>query len=98
MPARTYYVYILASRRRTIYTGDTANLARRLEQHLAESGSVFVAKYNVHRLVYVERASSRMEAVEREKQIKRWRREKKVVLIERINPTWADLTFHPGAW
>ena len=90
-----YHVYILASHRRTLYTGITSNLGLRLSQHAEGLGSKFAAKYNVNRLVLAEEAPSRMEAVEREKQIKRWRREKKISLIESINPHWIDMTNTP---
>jgi putative endonuclease len=90
-----YHVYILASHRKTLYTGVTSNLTHRLSQHAEGRGSQFAAKYNVNRLVFAEEASTRMEAVAREKQIKRWRREKKLSLIESINPHWVDLTNTP---
>ena len=90
-----YHVYILASHRKTLYTGVTSNLTRRLSQHAEGRGSQFAAKYNVNRLVFAEEAPTRMEAVAREKQIKRWRREKKLALIESINPQWVDLTNTP---
>jgi putative endonuclease len=90
-----YHVYILASHRKTLYTGVTSNITHRLSQHALGMGSKFVSKYNVHRLVFTEEAPTRMEAVGREKQIKRWRREKKIALIESINPHWIDLTNTP---
>jgi putative endonuclease len=89
--ARTYYVYILANRSRTLYTGVTSNLARRLYQHRSGLISGFTSRYAVHRLVHVEIATSPRDAIAREKQIKRWTRVKKVELIESTNPEWADL-------
>jgi putative endonuclease len=87
-----FNVYIIASRSRTLYTGVTSNLNRRLAQHSSGKGSKFAAKYKINRLVYAEYAPSAAVAIEREKQIKRWRRSKKIALIESINPTWTDLT------
>ena len=89
----TFHVYILASHRRTLYIGVTSNLNARLGQHLAGTGSKFTSKYNIRRLVYAEATPSATIAIEREKQIKRWRREKKIALIESINPHWVDLTY-----
>ena len=89
--ARTYYVYILTNRSRTLYTG-TSNLARRLYEHRSGIGSSFTSKYAIHRLVHVETATNPRDAIAREKQIKRWTRAKKVALIEATNPNWADLS------
>ena len=88
---RNYYVYILANRSRTLYVGVTNNLARRLAQHREGKPNSFTSRYAVTRLVHVEVASSARSAIEREKQIKRWSRWKKVTLIEADNPQWADL-------
>jgi putative endonuclease len=88
---RNYYVYILASRSRTLYVGVTNDLERRLAQHRAGVGSRFVRKYGVQRLVHIECASSPRDAIAREKQIKRWSRAKKVALVAASNPRWADL-------
>jgi putative endonuclease len=88
---RTYCVYILASRSRNLYTGVTNNLQRRVFEH--QNGLVpgFSSKYKIHRLVYYEVFGDIRYAIEREKEIKAWRREKRVALIERRNPTWEDL-------
>ena len=91
----SFHVYILASHRRTLYVGVTSNLNARLRQHLSGTGSKFTSKYNVRRLVYAEATQSATVAIEREKQIKRWRRAKKIALIESINPHWIDLTYTP---
>jgi len=91
----TFHVYILASRRRTLYIGVTSNLNGRLSQHRNGTGSKFTAKYKTTRLVYAEATPSATVAIEREKQIKRWRRDKKIALIESINPHWTDLTYTP---
>ena len=85
------YVYIAASKSRTLYVGVTNDLRRRMWEHREKKGSAFAAKYNVTRLVYSEEFADIRDAIAREKQLKRWRREKKVWLIERENPDWKDL-------
>ena len=91
--AGTYYVYILASGRRgTLYIGVTNNLRIRLEQHRGGRGSEFVKKYGVHRLVHVETFALPQEAIAREKQLKNWRHDWKIQLIEKENPGWSDLS------
>jgi putative endonuclease len=91
--ARTYYVYILASRRYgTLYIGVTNNVRTRLEQHRAGRGSKFVKQYEVFRLVLVEEFSSPQEAILREKQLKEWQRDWKIRLVEEANPDWSDLS------
>ena len=93
--SRTYFVYILANRSRTLYVGVTNDLAMRLAQHREGRPNSFTSRYAVYRLVHVDQASSPRSAIEREKQIKRWSRWKKVALIEATNPDWRDLT---DAW
>jgi putative endonuclease len=89
----TYYVYILASGRHgTLYIGVTNNIRVRLEQHRTGRGSEFVKKYGVHRLVHVETFPSAREAIAREKQLKNWRRDWKIRLIEEENLDWGDLS------
>ena len=89
----TYYVYILASGRHgTLYIGVTNNVRVRLEQHRAGGGSEFVKKYGVHRLVHVESFRSAREAIAREKQLKNWRRDWKIRLIEEENLDWSNLS------
>ena len=85
-----YYVYILASSARTLYTGVTNNLERRIRQHRAGE-SEFTARYNITRLVHYEVTNSILTAIARAKEIKAWRRAKKVALIEQGNPEWEDL-------
>ncbi len=88
-----YYVYILASGRHgTLYIGVTNNLRARLEQHRAGRGSKFVSKYKVYRLVHVETFATPQEAIAREKQLKFWRRDWKIELIEKDNLDWSDLS------
>ena len=88
----TYYVYILASRSHTLYTCVTNDLERRLYQHRLGEGSAFTRKYRAHRLVYFESTPNVLSAIAREKEIKGWRREKKVKLIRTANPRWRDLS------
>src|SRR5579862_7478118 len=88
---RRYYVYIVASKTRVIYVGMTGFIMRRVLRHRAGEGGEFTRKYRVHRLVYVEGFQNVENAISRETEIKKWRREKKVELIERENPTWEDL-------
>jgi putative endonuclease len=87
-----YAVYILASQRNgTLYIGVTSNLLQRVEQHKALAVPGFTRRYNVTRLVYVERYTDVHEAIAREKQLKGWNRAWKLKLIERSNPDWNDL-------
>ena len=81
MAAKQYYVYILSSISRVLYVGVTNNLERRMYEHRNKLNSGFTAKYNVDRLVYFEVTDNIHVAIEREKQIKAWRRSKKVALI-----------------
>ncbi len=90
--SRGGYVYILSNRSRTLYTGVTNNLERRMYEHKRKIGSQFAAKYNLTQLVYYEPFGDIREAIAREKQIKGWRRERKIALIESANPEWKDLT------
>ena len=88
-----YYVYILASRRHgTLYIGVTNSLQKRLEEHRNGEGSSFVKTYGVYHLVYVETFERAIEAIAREKQLKRWKRDWKIELIERENLEWRDLS------
>ena len=87
-----YYVYILANRSHTIYTGVTNDLEHRVRQHKAKvDPDCFTARYNVSRLVYYEAFTNVDEAIEWEKRIKGWLREKKVALIQERNKYWRDL-------
>jgi len=87
-----YFVYILSSFTRTIYIGVTNNIERRLYEHKQKLIKGFTSKYNVSSLVYFESFSDINAAIAREKEIKKWRREKKVALIESTNPDWEDLS------
>lgn len=87
-----YYVYILSNKRRTVlYTGVTNDLSRRLAEHKSKAFKGFTAKYNCDQLVYYEEFSLISEAIHREKQLKRYKREWKVNLIESMNREWKDL-------
>jgi putative endonuclease len=89
----TYWVYILASQKHgTLYIGVTNSLAQRMQQHRQGRGSEFVKRYNINRLVYVEPYDHPMDAIQREKQLKRWKRDWKIELIEQDNPDWNDLS------
>jgi putative endonuclease len=90
---RNYYVYTLASKRNgTLYIGVTNNLLNRSFQHKTkENKKSFTAKYNVNRLVHYEIFVDIGAAIAREKQLKNWRREWKIKLIEEENPVWRDL-------
>jgi putative endonuclease len=81
----------MASRTGTLYTGLTSNIKKRVWEHKNHIVPGFSDKYKTERLLYYEIISDSLSAIEREKQIKKWRREKKVKLIESINPQWADL-------
>lgn len=85
------WVYILASRSRRLYVGVTRDLQRRWYQHVAGTADGFTRRYRIHRLVHAEMTPRLSDAIRREKQIKGWRRSKKVVLVETGNPTWDDL-------
>lgn len=87
-----YYVYILSSPTGTLYTGMTNNLERRVYQHKHKLIQGFTTRYDVDRPVYFEETADVLTAITREKQIKGWSRVKKVVLVETLNPTWADLS------
>ena len=89
---KNYYVYIMASASRTLYTGVTSNLEHRVLQHQRKLLGGFTARYNINRLVYYEVSGEALSAITREKQIKSWSREKKITLIESVNRDWKDLS------
>jgi putative endonuclease len=88
---KKYCVYIVASRSRNLYTGVTGNMEHRMLQHRLGVVEGFTARYRVFRLVYLEYFGDIRDAIAREKEIKGWRREKKIRLIEKDNPNWEDL-------
>ena len=89
---RDYYVYILASQSRVLSIGVTSNLERRLVEHRQKLIPGFSRKYAVTQLVYFEMSGDIRAAIAREKQLKGWRREKKVALIETLNRKWEELS------
>ena len=91
MRTKLYYVYIVASKSRVIYVGMTGFLMTRVLQHKRGEGGAFSRMYHANRLVYHEVFEHVETAIRRETEIKKWRREKKIALIEKRNPTWEDL-------
>jgi putative endonuclease len=89
---KEYFVYILASRSRTLYVGVTNDLEGRVAEHRSKRVPGFTSRYNITRLVYFEKTTGVRSALAREKEIKGWNRARKVALIERANPTWEDLS------
>ena len=89
---KQFHVYITASRNGVLYVGMTNDLERRVAQHKAKALPGFTAKYNADRLVFFEAFPSALQAIAAEKKLKGWRREKKIKLIESVNPTWRDLS------
>lgn len=87
-----FFVYIMASKRNgTLYVGVTSDLMRRVYQHRSGEVEGFTSRYGVRDLVYYEQAGDAESAIHREKQLKSWRREWKIALIEESNPSWRDL-------
>jgi len=93
MFSKTYYVYILTNwNDRVTYVGITNDLERRIWEHQNGAVEGFTKKYKIKKLVYFEETSDVSAAIEREKEIKRWRREKKNGLVNSMNPGWKDLS------
>ena len=92
--ARTFHVYIVTglSLNRVLYVGVTSNLAARIHAHRTRAGDGFTARYRLFKLVYAEAFTYARDAIAREKQIKGWRRGRKIELIERVNSEWAELS------
>ncbi|MCL4365761.1 GIY-YIG nuclease family protein [Patescibacteria group bacterium] len=87
-----FYIYIMASQKNgTLYIGVTSNLVQRVYQHKNGLADGFTKKYNVHLLVYYENIENVASAIQREKALKAWRRQWKIDLIEKSNPSWRDL-------
>lgn len=87
-----YFTYIVASRSRTLYIGVTGDLQRRVFEHKWREHEGFTARYNCDRLVWFESHQDVQSAIAREKELKGWRRSKKIALIESVNPAWVDLS------
>jgi putative endonuclease len=93
MIEKAYYVYLLTNwNNKVMYVGMTNDLQRRIYEHKEKSVKGFTKKYNVNKLVYYEQTSDVDAALNREKEIKKWRREKKDSLVENTNPLWRDLS------
>ncbi|MGA3315191.1 MAG: GIY-YIG nuclease family protein [Candidatus Korobacteraceae bacterium] len=92
MREHRYATYILASRSHQFYVGVTNNLERRMRQHREHAFAGFTSRYHIDRLVWYHIFGDIRDAIAREKQLKGWRREKKIQLIESENPTWQDLS------
>ena len=88
----SYFTYMMASRSHTLYIGVTGDLRKRVFQHKWKEHDGFTARYNCDRLVWFEEYQEVIKAIAREKELKGWRRSKKIALIESANPTWADLS------
>jgi len=88
---RTFHVYFMTSKSGVLYLGVTSNLAQRVFQHKEKLVPGFTRKYNATKLVWFEPHTTARAAISREKEIKAWRRAKKVALIESLNPHWNDL-------
>ncbi len=91
---KDYYIYILANKKNgTLYLGVTNNLVKRVYEHKQNFVEGFTKRYNIHRLVYYEQTNDSYVAIQREKRMKKWKREWKIELIERFNPGWKDLYY-----
>ena len=86
-----YFVYIVSSNSGTLYIEITNDIERRMREHKSGEFEGFASKYRCNRLVYYERYGRVLQAISREKQLKGWRREKKIALIAKLNPRWEDL-------
>jgi putative endonuclease len=92
MREHSYFTYIMASRSHTLYIGVTSDLHRRVFQHKWKEHDGFTARYNCDRLVWFEGHNDVTRAIAREKELKGWRRARKIALIEAVNPAWIDLS------
>jgi putative endonuclease len=92
MPAMTYYVYLLASKKHgTLYLGVTNDIVRRGYEHRSKTMPSFTKRYSVDKLVWFEIYEDVISAIARDKELKKWRRDWKIRLIEENNPGWVDL-------
>ena len=96
MQTKIFYTYILANNRNgTIYIGITNNFEKRIKQHKTKTHEQsFTSKYEINKLVYYESTKNAESAITREKQLKNWKRQWKLDLIEKNNPQWKDLSEH----
>ena len=97
---KTYHVYILTglSLSRVLYVGVTSNLPARIDAHRRRKADGFTARYRLWRLVYAEAFAYVRDAIAREKQLKGWRRDRKIALVESVNPTWTELQVQMGSF
>lgn len=94
---KDYYFYIMTNTfGNVMYVGVTNNLERRVLEHKSGLVSGFSQKYKINKLVYYEQTASVTDAIAREKEVKKWRREKKNRLVENLNPQWKDLSTEEG--
>ena len=94
-----YYVYILASTKDgALYIGVTSNLIKRTYEHRNDTAASHASKYQIRRLIYFEQHQDINEAIKREKQMKAWKRQWKIELIEKSNPEWKDLYDEIAVW
>jgi putative endonuclease len=89
---KIFHVYLMAGKSGVLYVGVTSNLLRRVYEHKEKKRDGFTERFNVNKLVWYELHGTSQSAIPREKQIKAWRRSKKVALIDARNPKWEDLT------
>ena len=88
-----YYVYLMTNwNHRVMYVGVTNDIMRRLDEHKNKLIKGFTKKYNINKLVYFEETANGHSAIAREKEIKKWRRQKKNALVQSVNPEWRDLS------
>ena len=93
----SFHVYILTNKRNgTLYVGVTNDIARRINEHRIDQVAGFTRRHELFRLVYFESCDSAFEAISREKQLKRWKRQWKLELIESVNPYWRDISDEVG--
>ena len=92
MNEKQHYVYIMTNKTKTLYTGVTNDLMRRIWEHKNKLAPGFTSKYNITKLVFFESFKDVREAISAEKRIKGWLRKKKIALIESSNPNWDDLS------
>ncbi|MEM8485558.1 MAG: GIY-YIG nuclease family protein [Bacteroidota bacterium] len=96
---KTGYVYILTNKRHgTLYTGVSNNIIRRMGEHRSMTEKSFTCRYSLHRLVYLETYDRILDAIARERQLKKWNRSWKIALIEKQNPQWKDLYVDICGW
>jgi len=89
---RDFHVYVMSNRTHVLYIGVTNDLQRRVYEHKSRAEAGFTNRYHLNRLVYLEHYDDAVTAIAREKQLKGWRRERKIALVESSNPKWSDLS------